>query len=478
VADGSRPREQSLEACAVTDWLLIAGCAVVLALPLIWRAVRGTFDPFEPIVLFALAWGTMFVARPASILIEDDRRFWGVDIRPTLPSALLLALLGAVSFVVAYELRFGRTLEPRLPAPRSIDARIAAGAAIMIAGLGVVALVVFLPTSEGIRAVGLLLHGRTGELTWSVRDSSNYLWYGSLLVVPAAFVLIALAMRTRRALVIAAAVVVTALALLRVGPVGGREQLLPLVGGIFVLAYLVRDRRPRARTLAIVAAAALLASFFIGYLRDPTDALTTRSAAEDLRHRPQGVLNPILRGEDAEMVLALSAALTVVPDRLPYRYGGATVGSIVTRPIPRGLWPGKPLSPGEKVVSTIWPQYFPDLNPAFSPLLVFYWDFGLAGVALGMFAFGALARLLYDWFRRYRYSFGAQLIYSVGLWFVVIGCRDETEAVVALASFIFLPVVAIVAIAAEGVLPADFLARRTSGDGVERPSPRLPSGTS
>lgn len=462
----------------MTEWLLISGCAVVLALPLVWRVVLGTFDPFEPIVLFALAWGTMFVARPASILIEGDRQFWGVDIRPTLPSALLLALVGAVSFVVGYELRLGRALESRVPAPRPIDERIAAGAAIIAAGLGAVALWVFLPTSEGIGALDLLLRGRTGTLTWRVRDSSNYLWYGSLLFVPAAFVLIGLAMRARRPFPVAAAIVVTALALLRVVPVGEREELLPLVGGVFVLAYLVRDRRPRARTLAIVAAAALLASFFIGYLRDPTDALTTRSAAKDLRHRPQAVLDPILRGADAEMVLALSAALTVVPDRLPHRYGGATVGSLLTRPIPRELWPGKPLSPGEKVVSTIWPQYFPDLNPAFSPLLVFYWDFGLAGVAFGMLVFGASARLLYDWFRRYQHAFGAQLVYSVALWFVVIACRDETPAVVAIASFIFLPVVAIVAIASEGVLPVGILTRRTSGDADKGTSTQAPTGTS
>lgn len=462
----------------MTAWVLIVCCTIVLALPLVWRVAAGAFDPFEPIVLFSLAWGAMFVARPASVLLEDESRFWGVDVLPMLPSALVLALVGAVSFVVGYELRLGRTLDSHLPAPRPVDVRIAAGAAIIVAGIGVVALLVFLPTSEGIESLRLLFRGRTGELAELARSSSNYLWYGSLLFAPAAFVLIGLAMRARTPMLVAAAIVVSALALARVGPVGGRIVLLPLVGGVFILAYVIRDRRPRWLTLASVTAAALVASFFIGHVRDPTDGLTARSAVEELQDRPQAVLDPVLRGADAEMVLALSAALTVVPDELPHRYGGATVGNLVTRPIPRELWPGKPLSPGEKVVSTVWPQYFPDLNPAFSPLLVLYWDFGLVGVVVGMLVFGALARLLYDWFRRYHLAFGAQLVYSVALWLVVIASRDDPVATLALGSFVVLPVVAIVAIASEGVLPANIVSKRTSSDAIERSPTRTPTGTS
>jgi hypothetical protein len=458
----------------VTNWVLIVGCGVVLALPLAWRLARRTFDPFEPIVLFALAYGAMFVARPASVLTQDETRFWGVDILPTLPRALVLALVGAVAFVVGYEVRLGRGLGARIPAPPPVDTRIAAAATLILAGLATVALAVFLPTSEGPEALRLLLRGRSGEFGALLKGSSTYVWYGSLLFAPAAFVLIGLTMRARTPLLAAAAAGVSTLALVRLVPVGTRIALLPLLGGVFVLAYVMQDRRPRALTLGALAAVALLVSFFTLDLRDPTDDLTVSSAAHELGDRPQAVFDPVLRGADAEMVLALSAALTVVPDELPHRWGGATVGDLVTRPIPRELWAGKPLPPGEKVVSTVWPQYYPALDPAFSPLLVFYWDFGLPGVALGMALFGVLARCFYEWLLRHRGRFGAQLIFSMGLWFVVIAARNDPVDTIVFASFLVLPVVAVVIVASETRLPARLTARRVRSEMPARTRVRIP----
>ena len=79
--------------------LLSVGVFAALVLPVGWRAARGRFDPFEPILVFALAWGVMFVVRPIAIVIRDDTTFYGVDIEATLPKAVLLGLVGAVGFV-------------------------------------------------------------------------------------------------------------------------------------------------------------------------------------------------------------------------------------------------------------------------------------------------------------------------------------------------------------------------------------------
>ena len=46
-----------------TTATLAAGVLVVVALPLVWRGVRGRLDLFEPVVIFALAWGVMFAVR-------------------------------------------------------------------------------------------------------------------------------------------------------------------------------------------------------------------------------------------------------------------------------------------------------------------------------------------------------------------------------------------------------------------------------
>ena len=96
---------------------LITGVGLVVLLPLVWRLRRRRFDPFEPVVIFALAWGVMFVVRPAAILIQHNTDFYGVDIAPKLALAIFLGLLGAAAFLVGYELPLGRRFAAWLPAP-------------------------------------------------------------------------------------------------------------------------------------------------------------------------------------------------------------------------------------------------------------------------------------------------------------------------------------------------------------------------
>ena len=100
--------------------LLVIAIAITIALPLVIRAVQGKFDPFEPIVFFVLSYGTMFVVRPAAMIGRDEYYFLFapyVDIRATFDEMLVLALLGALAFVLGYFLPLGRQLARRAPRP-------------------------------------------------------------------------------------------------------------------------------------------------------------------------------------------------------------------------------------------------------------------------------------------------------------------------------------------------------------------------
>ena len=168
--------------------LLSIGVGIVLVLPIGWRVRRRRFDPFEPIVIFALAWGVMFVVRPIAIVVRDDTNFYGVDIGQTLDKAVLLGLVGAVAFVVGYEIRAGRSVARWVPEPPEIVAplRVLMGAAV-VAALGTLALALVLLPS-GLDGVDTFLNGRSTELSQLIDGSTLYLWYGSLIVIPAALV--------------------------------------------------------------------------------------------------------------------------------------------------------------------------------------------------------------------------------------------------------------------------------------------------
>ncbi len=431
--------------------VLVAGVAVVLLLPLAWRVVQRRFDPFEPILIFALAWGVMFVVRPAAILIRDDTNFYGVDIGSTLDKAVLLALLGAVAFVVGYEVSIGRRLARRLrPPPETFDSSAALLGAYAVAAAGMVALVSFLLSAGGVEAVETFFRGRSDELNELVGESTTYLWWASLAVVPAALVTFAVAVVDRRPATFTGAALLIAIALVRTVPVGNRVFLLVLLGGIAVFVYLYRQTRPGIVVLIVAPVLALLVSTAILDFRYRESREDLWTIAERLATTPSRLVGPVVKGADSEMAPALAGALRVVPERLSYRYGGATFGDLIRRPIPRQIWEGKPDTPGHQVVVAVWPEprKLGGFDPTFTPLLDFYWDFGLLGVFLGMAVYGAVARALYEYMRLNDRNVVAQLLFASALWYLVAALRQDPVSFVIEGFVLFAPLIGIFLIAA------------------------------
>lgn len=430
--------------------LLSIGVGVVLTLPIAWRVRAGRFDPFEPILVFVLFWGVVFVVRPIAIVVRDDTNFYGVDIGPTLDESVLLGLVGAVAFVAGYELRLGRRIAARTPDPANeVRSDIALLGAVLTSAAGVVAFGLVLLPGGGLDAIATFFDGRSPELTALIDGSSIYLWYGSLVVVPAALIAVAIALSDRTASTIAVAGALLVVALLRTVPTGNRAFLVVLVGGIVVFAFLRLQRRPRVVALVVGLCLALLVSHATSTFRYPETRDSVASVLRGLASTPTDALRPLYEGPDAEMAPALAGALTAVPDRLPHRYGGATVGDLLVRPIPRQLWSNKPEPPGQQVTAEVWPVAVETgaFDPAFTPMLSFYWDFAAFGVLVGMAALGVLVRSLWEYFSAYAASLAAQLLFAAGLWFLVAVLRHDTTLVVVWGLLVFGPLLAILRLA-------------------------------
>lgn len=430
--------------------ILSIGVAIAVSLPIAWRVRRRRFDPFEPIVIFALAWGVMFVVRPIAIVIRDDTNFYGVDIGERLDNAVLLGLVGAVAFVVAYETSLGRRLAERAPTPvSSVRVDVALAWAVVFAAAGVAAFAVVLLPAGGVASIGTFFEGRSAELNELIASSSTYLWYGSLVVVPAALAAAALALSDRRPRVVVTAAMLVLVALLRTVPTGNRVFLVVLVGGIVTFAFYRVQRRPGVLMLSVGLVAALVVSGTLLTFRYPETRDSLGSVVRGLVTSPTKALRPLYKGPDAEMAPALAGALIVVPEELPHRFGGATVGDLVIRPIPRQIWPDKPVPPGQEVTAEVWPVAVETggFDPAFTPMLSFYWDFAVYGVFAGMAALGILARFLREQLEADQDAFGAQLLAAAGLWFLVVALRHDSTLVIVWGLIVFGPLLGIARLA-------------------------------
>src|SRR5690606_31795035 len=106
--------------------------------------------------------------------------------------------------------------------------------------------------------------------------------------------------------------------------------------------------------------------------------------------QPSLMLDPFISGQDLAMAPALAASLQYIPEDISYMMGAATTGDLITRPLPRVAWPGKPMPPREQVIETMWPAEYRHrvANPEFSVLLVLFLDAGIFSVMAGMVMLG------------------------------------------------------------------------------------------
>lgn len=91
----------------------------------------------------------------------------------------------------------------------------------------------------------------------------------------------------------------------------------------------------------------------------------------------------------------LALLLDKVPGQLAYQYG-ATMLSLLTLPIPRGLWAGKPITAPGVVTLAFWPEVYLNDGTSLPPGLFgeLFMNFGIFGVVIGVFLLGAGSGLL------------------------------------------------------------------------------------
>jgi hypothetical protein len=423
---------------------LIGGMALVIIIPLAVRVARREFDIFEPLTVMGVALLVMFVVRPLALLVSQQTTYIGYDIMAHFDEALLVAYTGCLAFVLGYALPVGRgwaAKVPPLPSAFHTDTLVAYALALVI--LGLLLYGVFLGQSGGLAAFNSILAGRQPEQDAFYRSSTGYFYQGMLLMIPASLLLLAGGLVNHRRGLVMLAVLVMLPLLLVGGATGGRLNLMILLGGPVVFAFLHAGSRPG--WLPTLVALFLALTVGVGFLRDARNAADrTDSRVAVLR---QSVTNPGLQVErlfleaDTGMFDTLALEVSVVPDELPYQHGALLTDPLV-RAVPRPLWPTKPLESNDRLIDTLWPQHYAVNRASSASSIVgnLYQDSGLLTVFLGMLAIGAFLRGLWAWLRRWKHMAGAQLLFASILPLAVVLARGNFVSVLSIGGFTVLPV--------------------------------------
>ena len=388
--------------------LLIA--TLVLSLSVAVVGVAVTRDVLSPLPALAIVFLVLDVGRPLFILSENrigpTRRLDDESLNPELiesmTTASALLLLGLSCLFIGYLcVHFARPAKTRAPANKGERRYEIAGTAVptlaSLAALAVVGFGILIQQAGGFSQYLNNLSNRTAFfLGQGFMTKANLpLKVGVMIVLAAALT----SGRLSRPLKVLLGV---SLALVMLGDflTGGRATL--LIGTLLPLVVLRHYLHRRLRLPSIVLIVVVAVLFFVVARVVTRDSVYENQggaaggsalaiAGEQLKSLPTSTLG-------AKDAVPYDALTMIVRARrngtLPFQYGRTYV-PIVTFPIPRFVWPDKPLGGNAWFTERYYPQFFgtsrgerTETSISFTGEL--YINFGIGGVAAGFFILGAL----------------------------------------------------------------------------------------
>jgi oligosaccharide repeat unit polymerase len=379
----------------LTSTILVTLLAVILLGPLVGHFLsKDRFDIFRPPVLFSLLMLLCYVFPFYSFVQGTDPFSRGWDSTPprsgAVEGALAVAILAALSFYIGYYRRLAADGSRSGPAARDPYRRSFANPA-RLRFIGVT----YTLTGLGLFSIGVYLVGGFAVLSSSLGDrlrafaGLNYFLDGINLLLSVSLVWWGTELKRGRRgdwlfwIYTTAAIAINTLQ-------GNKSTLF-----IFVLAMAVMYHvLGRPISTAKVSASALIlfgALTFYGLVAREYLAVgefTTIDPQNLNREDLSQVVNREFEGNFLQLQV-LTELVDRMPEELPYQHG-RTLLSLFTMPVPRWLWPDKPLPAAGVFTMSFWPDKWLEGGTSMPTGLVgeLYMNFASLGVAAGMWLFG------------------------------------------------------------------------------------------
>lgn len=397
-------------------YLLITSIFLVSVFPLVRNGLLGRpNDIGEPILFIAFLYLLHFGVRAIYLdHVPGDAfgAYWGVapSYSPNVAvRALSCVFVGITAMMFGYYSAVGKSVARMLPKTRYI-----------FSSLGSIWPVYAILVLGSVGQTALLLSGY-GTATTGKVDVPIYLNFLQTLaaLLPIGIVLhLAMTVSSRKPLGMLTSVLLVILYTIVCLLQGWRGFLLMNLTWMVILPIHYLKRRVSLARFAVIGVVCLLItmivlipvlSYYRAQLVQPgasiTDSLRLafESSSSNLVDSLRFVFNRIL-GLDSLMLLAESHE----------RLLGQTLAYAVLGFIPRVLWPGKPnLDVGRLFAVRFWGQPI-DVQNSISLMNIgdLLWNFDFVGVLVGMFLFGLLYRVIYDYFLT-RPTTGSVFIYTI-----------------------------------------------------------------
>lgn len=248
-------------------------------------------------------------------------------------------------------------------------------------------------------------------------------YFGYLLPVLTVVIGRRLGVRNVRTLICVGLSVVVALFLAQ----SGSRRVIGVVGGMALVLWVLDQQRLRIKHLltTVFAIVALLVTLqlMLEYRTVGLGVLVGAGEVPSGRFEKRQILEEQhLRVDDN--FYRLCQIIQLIPAQYPFVYHKYLI-YVIVRPIPRVLWPGKPIDPGFDLPTALGVE---GLSLSYSVIGELYMSLGLFGVALGGWLYGRIASTASGLLARCRTQ-GALVIYSIVVMALFSGMRSILELI-------------------------------------------------
>jgi hypothetical protein len=394
----------------VLAWLAWCTLAALLLVGMV-RWLQRSRQIIAPLPIFLGTIALYVLPRSAYLLWFDRAPLTSGGLLPDsqhvlIAATLALCVAGVAAFLVGHArpstVRFANSLRFSVPEPDAQRAFWISSGTILVGG----AALAYLILSVG--GIGYALRHQY-EMSALLDGKQPILQLTRILIVPIALLLVRRSHGTTRFTLWVFAVVVT----VALFPLGRRGLLVMLIAYPVALYHLMVRRIP-GQWLLVGSILAGVVVFSLSYLRGLGGSHLAQ-AARVFQNHPAAAMHFAFNAT-GELKIFDAATIIVrdVPDEIEFT-AGKSFARVPFMVIPRQLWPTKPVTLGEIIVS----RNLPHLRTGYPPLAVgeFYAAAGPFAVLLGCFLLGWIARVGWEWWTR-RSGLGNTAFYLVFCFFV------------------------------------------------------------
>jgi hypothetical protein len=378
----------------IYEILLVGVLAVLIGGPF-WVSYRSKDKTlfWSPLTMFAGVFSYYFLIGPLIALGFGTTSFYGIEFRPMMWKPWLAGLLGLGSIYLGFAIRtkqFRARLATGLAAQqrRRLGWAFAVFLALGLLGFGYVTYT----SGQSLLSMLLPVHSGAADIATAEREgfaAGNYVFLLINLFIPGICLLVALTAERpliHRIFIIGAPVLIV---MLFYTSIGFRHRIVVLLVSLAATAHLLRGKRPSPVVLLVGAASIVLLSGLIVLTRSYGMGLDL-TQIKDL-----SFLEIFLGGfNDAGTFFTTALVIDSFPGTFAY-VGLNPLWIAVTIPVPRSLWPGKPLPD--------FLQYFEYLmgtqGQAVPVVGEHYMMAGWIGIVIGGLIIGIIYRCFWEFYR-------------------------------------------------------------------------------